>query len=124
MRIFEQDGKTNFVDEKNVLVGYSTEQSCCEFAGWSITKSRPTALVEKLNEIAGEEADFIFDGAFIQENIEALKGEVSDGGTALFRLHAPGGQEAFLLLWNCHNGYYGHGFDMTQDGKTLFEGCI
>ena len=37
IKIFEKDGKTNFVDDRNLVVGYSTERDCCEDFGWFIT---------------------------------------------------------------------------------------
>lgn len=36
MKIFERDGKINFVDENNVLLGYDMSQDCCEHADWFI----------------------------------------------------------------------------------------
>lgn len=36
MKIFDKDGKVNFVDENNVIVGYDTNQHCSEHAGWFI----------------------------------------------------------------------------------------
>jgi len=43
------------------------------------------------------------------------------GGSAVFRLIDVNNEELFLTLWNCHNGYYAHGFEMC-DGETKLFG--
>ena len=37
MKVFDRDGKVNFVDENNVILGYDMNQNCCEDADWFIT---------------------------------------------------------------------------------------
>ncbi len=38
MKIFMRDGKVNFVDESNVLLGYDMGSLCCEYADWIISE--------------------------------------------------------------------------------------
>ena len=37
MKIFDREGKINFVDENNVFLGYDMGQCCCERADWYIS---------------------------------------------------------------------------------------
>jgi len=146
MRIFEKDGKHNFVDENNVYVGYDSYQSCCENANWFIASS----ILEKI-------PDAFFDGN-VDENsckkISSLKNEMvaawqqifkptdldgyvfdidffkelsyphlDGGGAVAFRLINQD-KEKFLHLFNSHNGYYGHGFSMNVSNKEIREGNL
>ncbi len=120
MKTFEKDGKTNFVDDKNVFVGFDNGQSCCESFGWSLTRKLPTKLEESQNEIDPE--GFNFDTGFFEETVP--EGESLDcGGVATFRL-TRGEEEIFLTLWNSHNGYYSHGFDMREGANVIREGSL
>lgn len=116
-------GRCNFVDSNNVVVGFSKEQSCCEDASWVIASR---LLVEDVLSEPRETApadidDFVFDPAFHRYEKPSC---LDDGGVAIFRLVAPGGRELFLHLCNCQNGYYGHGFSMEINGRTIWEGSI
>lgn len=46
-----------------------------------------------------------------------------EGGVAVFRL-VRGEDQRFLTLWNMHNGYYSHGFEMETNGETVRSGCL
>ena len=120
MKIFEKDGKINFVDDNNVFVGFDYSQDCCEWFGWGVYDSLPTSIKEGTNDIDVE--DYQFDTTFYQ-SATLTENHMDDGGTAVFRL-TKGDSEIFLMLFNCHNGYYGHGFSMTCDDKFIFEGCL
>jgi len=40
-----------------------------------------------------------------------------------FRL-SKDGDVIYLVLYNYHNGYYGHGFHFTVDGKDIENGYL
>ena len=135
MKIFEgtpkgeYGEKVNFVDENNVFVGYDTEQSCCEHADWFIASEVANTIPEKCAE-AGELEGWKFDPEYfnkvdyIEDGDEDYKYNLFDeGGMVVFRL-VNGEQEKFLHLFNCHNGYYGHGFEMKISEKMKHEGCL
>jgi len=124
MRIFESNewGKRiNFVDENNVVLGYNMEQDCCEHAEYFILEELPEGLtyygcLNNIKQLDKEDiSSYRFDTSFFLETH-------SDCGEyfAVFRIINIGGEmkEAFIVLMNCHNGYYGHGF---QFGKEKFE---
>jgi hypothetical protein len=48
---------------------------------------------------------------------------LDDGGMVIFRI-VKGDQEKFIHLFNVHNGYYGHGFDMKVGQDAVHEGCV
>ncbi len=45
------------------------------------------------------------------------------GGMIIFRL-VNGCEEKFLHLYNVHNGYYSHGFEVKVGGKTTRDGSL
>lgn len=58
--------------------------------------------------------------------VEAEAGRNLDGGgMVIFRLtHKTDDKHQYLHLFNCHNGYYGHGFTMTIGGDIKHEGSL
>jgi hypothetical protein len=146
MRIFEDEetwgGKINFVDQNDVVVGFDAYQSCCESFGYFFTLSGEKDA-ENIDTPTNLE-EMVFDTKFFQEHDEEGWGE--GGGQAVFRLLAPhlarsrsdavlrkleretaavgGRSEVFLHLYNHHNGYYSHGFDMKIGGEVVHSGGI
>lgn len=123
--------KVNFVDDKNVFVGYELRNQCCESAGFSITHKQPDFLLEfppcSSEEINAEGYDF--DTAYL---VEWDNGSFSGGGfhgenvyfaAVTFRL-TKGSDEVFLTLHNMQNGYYSHGFTAEICGKQWKQGEI
>lgn len=111
------DSKVNFVDDKNVFVGFDTLQDCCEHVDWFIS--------DKITEYRA------FDGFdhFVESNKpKELKGYVFDRGffcsiesssleagkMVVFKLIHKDSNPLYLHLFNCHNGYYAHGFVFGQ----------
>jgi len=120
MKKFDADGKINFVDENNVFVGYDLNQNCCENADWFISKMKPKKI-EESKELNFD--NFVFDKDFFEENV-LDQDEVEDGGSALFRLVGKNNEEAYLCIFNSHNGYYGHGFEMKISGEEVRSGTL
>lgn len=120
MKIFDRDGKWNFVDGNNVFVGYDNGQDCCENAGYHLTR---TLGLENDSDLAEESLDgYIFDTTFFREGVIPQE-TLEDGGSATFRL-IKGSEEAFLTIFNSHNGYYGHGFEAKINGIEWKSGCL
>lgn len=117
MKIFEKDSKINFVDDNNVLVGFDYHQSCCENFGWMVTQAKPKQDDQEHEKNEGSDG-FNFDTDFMD-----ISSDSDGGGQVSFRLIGAGG-ERFLTLWNHHNGYYSHGFEMEQDGKNIHEDVL
>ena len=118
MKIFERGGKINFVDENNVFVGFDNNQNCCEDFGYSISLDFPKELIRGTRGLNLD--GFVFDVNFYERASEL---NVEGGGTAVFRL-TKGFDQAFLLLWNSHNGYYSHGFTMENEGAKIHAGSL
>lgn len=119
MKIFKSGGKINFVDDNNVFVGYDYEQSCCELFGWSILDTLPTKLPEE-GDPSVDYTGWNFDPTFYEFS---EFDDLDEGGAVAFRL-VRGAGEKFLILWNCHNGYYGHGFKMMVGPKTRYTDTL
>jgi len=142
VRIFETDGKTNYVDTNDVLVGFDAWQSCCETFGhkWAYKPEFPDDDAEDKPEPANLEA-MVFDTNFFKDHDHSW-----GGGEVMFRLVVPELQrtrtdeemrriqrrfasdkmpfEAYLILFNHHNGYYSHGFELTVGGEIIRDGGI
>lgn len=120
MKCFEQNSKVNFIDEKNVCVGYDMDQCCCENADWFVA-AMPTASIGHADTDVTEWPGFIFDTEY--DSPELACDELDEGGMVVFRL-TNGADELFLHLYNCQNGYYSHGFEFKDGEKTLKSGAL
>lgn len=127
MKIFEGGPgtwacKTNFVDKNNVVVGFDSSQSCCEYFGYLITAFIPTSTSEEAEENRPEVLEpYVFDTAFVHNDAVP---DSDGGGSVTFKLWAIGQPDLYLTLFNHHNGYYGHGFDMAIGDKVLHDGTL
>ena len=122
--------KVNFVDENGVLVGYDTEQDCCEQAGWAITgeaalpEGEGVSTWERLAEpTANELAGFVFDVDYFTEDRRESKYD-DERNSVTFRMTKGGEPDKYLHLYNSHNGYYGHGFELEVGGDKKYCGSI
>jgi hypothetical protein len=127
MEYFDRDNKYNFVDENNIVVGYDSNQDCCEWASWFISSERfPNNVDEKLEKAVPKEmGNWIFDPKGFRRgknNYEAFE----DGGYVSFRLldKETKRMTAYLILFNIHNGYYAHGFTMEVGGILKQSGDL
>ena len=128
MKIFNRTDtwleKVNFVDKNNCLIGYDLTQSCCETADWFISDSKQSEPQSR-TETPTELPDWEFDPTFIEfvrpggDSYSPL----DEGGMVIFRL-VNNSAEKFLHLYNCHNGYYSHGFTFTSSNEVLHKGHI
>ena len=128
MKIFEGNessygSKVNFVDSNDVFVGYDTDQSCCEHADWFIAEVVTTYSYE--GDFASKETpnveEYCFDLTFFQD-VESS--DLDSGGMVAFKLVSNGKPDLYLHLFNAHNGYYGHGFEVKHGGVIVREGGL
>lgn len=120
-RTSSRHSKVNFVDENDVFVGYDMEQNCCEHADWFIAN----AIIPYDDDAAWPEHPdveaYSFDKDFFQQ---VTSPSLYDGGMVAFRLVADGKPDLYLHLFNAHNGYYGHGFEVKHGGEVVREDCL
>lgn len=112
MKYFETDmdgwdAKYNFVDENNVVLGYDATQDCCEQFGWYVSAliqddKIPDSLTDPKLPPDGTWEGWTFDSTYFKE---LLFDECEDENHAVFRI-VKGESEAFIVLFNYHNGYY------------------
>lgn len=128
MRIFNKgensyDEAVNFVDMFNVFVGYDTRTDCCEYASWYIIDketNEPSSEHENYDEKDLEA--YYFDVEYFQEL--DLGGYVDEGGAVRFKLLHPTKDPKYLVIFNAHNGYYGHGFSFQFGDQMIQTGCL
>ena len=129
MEIFKKDGKVNFVDKNNVVVGYDMDHDCCEVFGYIFMYCKPTSdkidienIISDPEDIGLCDNDVVFDVNFF-ERIDQDESQI-----AIFRFvieeEKYKGYEAFLVLWNCHRGYYSHGFEIKKGEEMIREGNL
>jgi len=124
MKIIDQvkpfGDKVNFVDDNNVILGYDMQQNCCENAGWFIA-STPTEDIHCNGDESTDLPGWAFDTGYRNDSESCP--DLDSGGMVIFRI-TKGGEEKFIHLYNCHNGYYGHGFDFKVGEETIYHGYL
>lgn len=112
-KVFEENGKVNFVDSNNVLVGFDTNQKCCELFDWELSAEE------------SELSEYNFDPSYLEESEEADKtSNERVRSIAKFKLICEGKPEHYLTLHNSHNGYYSHKFEMRKDDLMYHVGSV
>lgn len=127
MRMFKDTGyygNTNWVDKNGVAAGYSLESSCCENVGFEYSR---TPGGKDLGEIDTE--PYSFDQTYFNENVEQVESlgyGFDSGGAVAFKLVKDNDPNdvIYLTFYNCHNGYYGHGFEFKVGENMLHEGTL
>jgi len=77
--------------------------------------------------IQNHDGNFNFDPYRFDKNFFV---EVSDsenlecGGAAVFKIVAENLPDKYIVLFNAHNGYYAHGFDVKHGGITIRSGAL
>jgi hypothetical protein len=115
MKVFDKDGKFNFVDANNVFVGFDSRADCCEYFGYVIADTE--IITDTTEDIDTDLEPYVFDTGYFKESGE-------DNGV-IFRMTAPELPDLYLLLYNHHNGYYSHGFEFrNSDGSVIQYGSL
>lgn len=129
MKVFEKDesswhSKVNFVDKNDVFVGYDLGQCCCEDAGYFFS-TEVTPYNWDDNKLGNANdydfQDYVFDVDFFEE-VESR--DLDAGGQVVFKLIAESKPDLYLHLYNCHNGYYSHGFEVKHCGEIVKKGNL
>jgi len=136
MKIFSKQKawpeKVNFVDDNNILLGYDLKSQCCEQANWFIAESPQNSMPELFEENPYQEESpdidtdlegWVFDTDFFQEVTDTSTDTGDDTTFAIFRI-VKGDSEKFIHLFNCQNGYYGHGFSFEVGDEVIKEGVL
>lgn len=121
MKIFDKNDKVNFVDINNVFVGFDNYQSCCERFGWEIVREIPTKNLRQVQSIDDDLESYMFDTTYYKDIGDDNDSEL---GAVAFKLVSDGKPDLFLILYNSHNGYYSHGFNMKMNEHLLYGGRL
>ena len=125
IKVFKTDSKVNIVDDTNVFVGYDTSQHCCETADYWFFEQEPKGGIykpaETQNDHLIEGYPYVFDISYFKEQKYDNYGEIEN--TAIFRLIDDKNEfpDVYLVLYNCHNGYYSHGFEFGKGERTKIK---
>jgi hypothetical protein len=119
MKCFETGYKVNYVDENNRFVGYDLEPLCCEDAYHGCVPkdcldrlSAADSSESVLELIALHNVSDLSGFSFVDEPFIELsnKADIYSDFFA-FRVIDAGGNELFVVIGNCQNGSYSHGFE-------------
>lgn len=118
--------KVNFVDDNNRIVGFDSSQLCCEYWGWRINKSTEIDLLLMLDsksEIPEDELErfsFVDEEPLSSSYTEQVGNDTGYNSRVRFRLNN-GSEDAYLWLWNIHNGYYSHNFTYSLGENENYD---
>ena len=129
MKIFDKDGKINFVDENNVFLGYDMQQDCCEDADWFVSVNPDEKVYsdcyENNHDNDIEKANTLLDGYSFDVNyFHEVNDDMDDGGHVCFKATREHSAVLYIHIFNSQNGYYSHGFEFGIDKKVTREDCI
>ena len=104
-------------------MGYDLTEHCCEYAGWFIAdKIMPDTGKLYLEDFVEIQQDNYKDKDFSGYNFDVnffhqeSYYENEEGTTVVFRIvNVHLNDVMYLHLFNCHNGYYSHGFKFSVD---------
>jgi hypothetical protein len=123
MKMFDKKGKMNFVDNNNCFVGFDYQSSCCEDFGYffTLTEDGPVGEEGSVPESAIDESTIDLTNYNFDIQYAKQKGEMG-----IFRLVDDSviSKEIYLNLYNFHNGYYSHGFEMYENDKIILTGYL
>jgi hypothetical protein len=112
MKAFDYDGRINYVDENNLLVGFDMQRDCCEEFGHGVFYTLPKDPIKEKPEVGIDLTPY----RFVNEAPKVIDFSGDEGGARAFKIVAEELPDAYVVIWNCHNGYYSHGFEYW-DGK-------
>lgn len=116
MLIKEGSSSINFIDKNDVYLGYETEQSCCEDAGYAVLVE-PTKYEEltSSHHLPIETVEgYIFDTSF--DTLYHYSDCLDKGQQLTYKLISEGKPDLYLTVYNSHNGYYSHGIESNING--------
>lgn len=113
-------GKVNFIDRNDTFIGYDTRTLCCEYADWFLSYKKDKKLTE--SDMRGDwtpqkdldVSGYCFDTGYFEEYDYRVQ----------FRMKKKGAPNIYLNLFNCHNGYYYHGFTAQVNGEIWEQDVI
>ena len=121
MRVFYFSSSINFIDETDVFLGFSLEQSCSEKLNFKLAYDRnmkkeiDTEDLEDVNEII---EGYLFNREFM---LSYHDGKNTGANIAVFRMEKDNHPNIYLFLSNKHSGYYSKGFSLKKISMIDFN---
>ena len=116
---------TNFVDDRNRLVGWDDNGQCCEIFGWAFCKFSSYDEADAFEndgdkydmpkDLSGVNEPDLSNAYFAEEQPLATSGKFKIEGSK---------DCDWLILYNYHNGFYYHGFVFKHGDKELYRGGL
>lgn len=117
-RVTHDYGKLNWIDQNNVVFGFSSLQDCCEQFDWGVWD--PEKRVKVYQEPSGLPYHFVFEegakeGERPFETIEYP--DCLDVVHVILEHDEDKSKRLVFEFWNNHNGYYYHDFSFEKKGQ-------
>ena len=124
MKFFVRDGKYNWVDDNNVLLGFDASRCCCEDFGrcYHTDQKRPQGSQIELDDYQLDEYEF--DPNFYEYGNHEEDDEKGSSFTVRMRKISNPNSVLYLTIYNDHNGYYSHGFTFDRGEITIHHGGL
>lgn len=105
------------MDENEVHLGYDIDDDCCAHGGWFMSddkdfwpKGEYGSEWDKEPSPYPDLPGWTFDPTYFSERTLPFK--YAEGTAVQFSV-VNGTARKYITLYNCHNGYYGKGFEFT-----------
>lgn len=148
MKFFERNRKYNWVDENDLFVGFDSGTCCCELAHYLYLNKNPVMYPKALNALYDYVSGYIDGFNHEDSGIEKIpedfldlenykfdpdstwEGEMAqkynNTNFVVFKLlpDSPQNDAIYLMIYNIHNGYYGHGFEFKNGDNIILDGIL
>lgn len=121
MRIFYFSSSINFIDETDVFLGFSLEQSCSERLNFKLAYDRN--MKKEIDTDDLDEVNEIIEGYLFNRNfmLSYYDGKNIKANIAVFRMEKDNAPDIYLFLSNGHNGHYAKGFSLKKISMQDFN---
>lgn len=120
MRVFYFSSSINFIDETDVFLGFSLNQSCSERLDFKMSYDR--SLKEEIDTNDLDAVNEIIEGYLFNRDffLSYYDNKNIKANIAVFRMEKSGCPHIYLFLSNGHNGYYSKGFSLKKISMASF----
>lgn len=120
IRQINKNNSVNFVDDRNVVIGFSIQQQCCEDFDWRLEYE---AGGKPISDRFLTPDGYVLEGYRIDPSYCGDETCESPCGIS-FRFVSEDHPTIRLVIINRHNGYYSHGFYLRDENGKRHDGWV
>jgi len=69
-------------------------------------------------------SEYVFDKKYFEKDVCVDEDDYDDNRCMTFKMTSDEGPALYLTIFNCHNGYYTHGFEFKDGEELIKEGGL